>query len=258
MRSRTALPSHRGASEEIVLSEELTSRLNELSREAGVTLFITLLASYQLLLARYAGQEDVAVGSPIAGRNWEETEGLIGCFVNTLVLRTDLSGNPTVRELLARARRTAVEAYAHQDLPFDKLVEVLNPGRDLSVAPLFQVKLIIQNLPGEVLKISDLELSRMSQEAGVARFDIVFNISDTSEGVTGTVEYNTDLFDAATIKRMVSHFRILLESAVANPERRLSELSLLSEDERTDLWLQIDQHARATRLPIKEAADGEN
>src|SRR6185369_12821315 len=138
----------------------------------------------------------------------------------------------TFKELLRRVRETTLEAYTHQDLPFDKLVEVLNPGRDLSVAPLFQVKLIIQNLPAEVLTISDLELSRLSQGAGVARFDLIFNISDTREGVIGTVEYNTDLFDASTIKRMVSHFRVLLESAVANPERRLSELSLLSEDER--------------------------
>jgi hypothetical protein len=139
---------------------------------------------------------------------------MIGFFVNQLVLRTNMSGDPTFKELLRRVRETTLEAYTHQDLPFDKLVEVLNPGRDLSRAPLFQVKIIIQNLPREILKISDLELSRLSQEAGVARFDLVFNISDTREGVVGTVEYNTDLFDASTIKRMVSHFRALLESEV--------------------------------------------
>jgi len=231
-RPRPAVNTFRGALQPIVLNKNLTNAIKQLARSEDTTLFMTLMAAFQSLLHHYTGSEDIVVGTDIANRNRSETERMIGFFVNQLVLRTDMSGNPTFKELLRGVREKTLEAYTHQDLPFDKLVEVLNPDRDLSVAPIFQVKLIIQNLPGEVLKISDLELSRMSQEAGVARFDIVFNISDTSEGVTGTVEYNTDLFDAATIKRMVSHFRILLESAVANPERRLSELSLLSEEER--------------------------
>jgi len=231
-RPRPAVNTFRGALQPLVLNKNLTNAIKQLARSEDTTLFMTLMAAFQSLLHHYTGSEDIVVGTDIANRNRSETERMIGFFVNQLVLRTDMSGNPTFKELLRRVREKTLEAYTHQDLPFDKLVEVLNPDRDLSLAPIFQVKLIIQNLPGEVLQISDLELSRLSQEAGVARFDIVFNISDTREGVVGSVEYNTDLFDASTIKRMVSHFRVLLESAVANPERRLSELSLLSEDER--------------------------
>ena len=231
-RPRPAVQTFRGALQPLMLDKTLTSAIKELARSEDLTLFMVLLAGFQSLLHHYSGSEDIVIGTDIANRNRSETEKMIGFFVNQLVLRTDMSGNPTFKELLRRVRELTLEAYTHQDLPFDKLVEVLNPGRDLSVAPLFQVKIIIQNHPAEVLKISDLELSRLSQEAGVARFDFVFNVSDTREGVGGTVEYNTDLFDAATIKRMVGHFRNLLASAVANPERRLSELSLLGEDER--------------------------
>ena len=231
-RPRPAVQTYRGALQPLVLDKNLTNAIKQLARSEGATVFMTLMAAFQSLLHHYTSSEDIVVGTDIANRNRSETEKMIGFFVNQLVLRTNISGNPTFKELLRRVRETTLEAYTHQDLPFDKLVEVLNPGRDLSVAPLFQVKLIIQNLPAEVLKISDLELSRLSQGAGVARFDLIFNISDTREGVIGTVEYNTDLFDAATIKRMVRHFRALLDSAVANPERRLSQLSLLSEEER--------------------------
>jgi amino acid adenylation domain-containing protein len=231
-RPRPAVQTYRGALQPLILDKTLTSAIKQLARSENATLFMAFLAAFQSLLHRYTGSNDIVVGTDIANRNRGETEKMIGFFVNQLVIRTDMSGNPTFKELLGRVRETTLEAYTHQDLPFDKLVEVLNPGRDLSRTPLFQVKIIIQNTPREVLKISDLELSRLSQEAGVARFDLVLNISDTVEGVVGTVEYNTDLFDASTIKRMVNHFRMLLESAAADPERRLSQLSLLSKEER--------------------------
>ena len=178
---------------------------------AGVTLFMTLLAAFQTLLARYTGQEDIVVGSPIAGRTRVETEGLIGFFVNTLVLRTDLTGNPTFRTLLARVREVCLDAYAHQDVPFEKLVEELKPERTLSQSPLFQVMFVLQNAPRTTLALPGLTLTPLRVESGTAKFDLTVFVTATDAGLQTLAEYNTDLFDAATIDRLLGHFQTLLE-----------------------------------------------
>jgi len=242
-RPRPAVQSYQGATQYLSLSLELTQALESVSQTAGVTLFITLLAAFQTLLYRYSGQTDIAVGSPIANRNRSEIEGLIGFFVNSLVLRTDLSGNPMFRELLTRVREVALGAYAHQDLPFEKLVEELQPERDLNRNPLFQVVFALQNAPVEALELPGLTVSPLDVDPGTTRFDLEFHLS-TRSGSLGSLGsepsnklevlavYNTDLFDSATITRMLAHFEILLESIVANSEQRLADLPLLSEGDR--------------------------
>src|SRR5262249_20196900 len=162
-------------------------------------------------LHRYTGQDDIAVGSPIANRTRAETEGLIGFFVNTLVLRTDLAGDPTFRELLRRGQEGALGAYAHQDLPFEKLVEVLHPERNLSNSPLFQVMFILQNVPRSALELPGLTVSPVRVDRDMAKFDLTLALVEGTDGLRGTVEYNTDLFDAATIIRMLGHFQTVLE-----------------------------------------------
>jgi len=187
------------------------------------------------LLYRYTAQDDIIVGSPIAGRIRVDTEGLIGFFINNLVLRTDLSGNPTFRELLGRVREVALGAYTHQDIPFEKLVEELRPKRDLSRNPLFQVMFALQNTPRFDLKLPGLTLSPFEVDNGTARFDLTLFLAETDGGLTGAVRYSTDLFDAATITRMLGHFSTLLEGVVANPDQRLSDLPLLTNVERQQL-----------------------
>jgi len=189
-------------------------------------------------LHRYSGQTDIAVGSPIAGRNRAETEGLIGFFVNTLVLRTDLSGNPTFRELLGRVRETALGAYAHQDLPFEHLVADLQPVRDLSRSPLFQVLFVLQNVPLPTVPFADLKLSPLAVETGTAKFDLNLTVEETGHGLQGALTYNTDLFEAATITRLLGHFHTMLEGIVADPKRRLGELPLLTEAEQQQVLLE--------------------
>jgi amino acid adenylation domain-containing protein len=234
-RPRPVVQSFNGALESVVLPEPLTAALRELARREGVTLFMALVAGFKSLIHYYTGVEDMVVGTDVANRNRSETEGLIGFFINQLVLRTDLSGAPSFRELLGRVRETTLGAYAHQDLPFDKLVETLNPGRDLSRTPLFQVKIILQNAPREVLEVPGLEMSRVAQEAGFSRYDLALHLTDGGDALAGTAEYNTDLFDASTIKRMLRHFRTLLAEAVARPELALTQLPLLGEEERREL-----------------------
>ncbi len=237
-RPRPAVQTHRGARQELVLPKLLTEALKELSRREGVTLFMTLLAAFQVLLSRYSGQEDIAVGSPIAGRNRAEIEGLIGFFANTLVVRTDLSGDPTFKELLRRVREVALEAYDHQDVPFEKLVEELQPQRDTSRTPLFQVMLTLQNTPGKALELPGLRLTQQELERGTAKFDLTLSMVEGPEGLRGACEYNTDLFEAATITRMLGHLQTLLEGVVANPAQRLSTLPLLTEAERHQLLIE--------------------
>jgi len=237
-RPRPAAQSFRGAHQTFVLSNALTESLKALSRQEGVTLFTTLLAAFKTLLYRYTGQEDVVVGSPIANRNRSEIEGLIGFFVNTLVLRTDLSGNPTFRELLGRVREVTLGAHDHQDLPFEKLAEALQPERDLSHNPLFQVMFAFQNAPAEVLALPGLTVTPLEVESKAAQFDLTLSMEDMGRGLKGAVEYNTDLFDGATIERMIGHFETLLGGIVVNPEQRLSELPLLTEAERLQLLVE--------------------
>ncbi|MBD1908589.1 non-ribosomal peptide synthetase [Funiculus sociatus GB2-A5] len=241
-RPRPAVQSYRGATQLLQLPKSLSKALEALSQQEGVTLFMTLLAAFQTLLYRYTQQEDIAVGSPIANRNRSEIEGLIGFFVNSLVLRTNFNGNPTFRSLLSQVREVSLGAYAHQDLPFEKLVEELHPERNLNQNPLFQVVFALQNAPMSALELPDLTLSPLQfVDTETTRFDLEFHLweqkennglgVDSSEGISGFVVYSTDLFDAVTINRMLGHFQILLEGIVANPEQRVAELPILSEAE---------------------------
>ena len=228
---RPAVQTHRGGRRSLTLSESLTRELKELSRQEGTTLFMVLLGALQVLLSRYSGQEDVAIGTPIAGRTRAETEELIGFFVNTLVMRTDLSGDPSFREVLSRVRETALGAYDHQDLPFEKLVEELQPERDLSRVPLSQVFFALQNMPQEDLKLPDLAVERQKIESGSVKFDLSFFLSEEEQGLNGRLVYNADIFDDTTIERMIGHLQTLLYGIVQDPDRRLSGLPLLDEAE---------------------------
>jgi amino acid adenylation domain-containing protein len=193
---------------------------------------MTLLAAFDVLLWRYTGQDDIVVGTPIAGRNRAEIENLIGFFVNTLVLRSDLSGDPTFLELLKRVRETALGAYAHQDLPFEKLVEELQPERSLSHHPLFQVMFVLQNAPLGEVKLPGLSLSPLGNERPVAKFDLNLHFGETEDGLVGHLYYNRDLFDASTAEQIVSHYKNLLQAVAMSPEARLSRLPLMSDAER--------------------------
>ena len=243
-RPRPTMQSFRGARQSVELSTELTQGLKTLSRKEGVTLYMTLLAAFQTLLHRYTGQDDIVVGSPIANRNRIEIEGLIGFFVNTLVLRTDHSGNPTFRELLRRVREMALEAYAHQDLPFEKLVEELRPDRDLSRSPLFQVMFVFQNAPARELSFKGLNVSPVRVAGETAKFDLTLSVNEVPAGLRASLQYSTDLFDEATITRLLGHFEILLEGIVANPEQRISELPLLTEAEKHQLLVEWNDTKR--------------
>jgi amino acid adenylation domain-containing protein len=230
-RPRPAVPSYRGATEAVELSAELTEGLRELSRKSGVTLFMTLLGGFQTLLWRYSAQDDIVVGADMANRNRREVEGIIGFFVNMLVMRTSLAGDPTYVELLGRVREVALGAYAHQDLPFDKLVEELVGDRDSSYNPLFQVALVLQNTPMSALELPGVTISPFPIDTGTVPFDLVLSLSESSTGIEGTLSYSVDLFDRETIQRMLRHLQKLLESVIQDPEQRLSDLSLLDEEE---------------------------
>ncbi|MBG1265874.1 non-ribosomal peptide synthase/polyketide synthase, partial [Nostoc sp. WHI] len=237
-RPRPAVQTFAGATQQFTLSIELTQRLTKLSREQGVTLFMTLLAAFDTLLYRYTEQEDILVGTPIANRDRTEIEGLIGFFVNTLVLRTDLSGNPSFSELLTRVRQMAMEAYSHQDLPFEMLVEALQPERDLSHAPLFQVDFLLQNDPLSQVELTGLTVNSLPIENATAKFDLTLAMENTATGLVGVWEYNTDLFDDSTIARMTGNFVTMLEAIVANPQERISQLPMLTEVEQRQLLVE--------------------
>ncbi len=231
-RPRPSVPTFRGAWESLHLSAELSQKLETLSHREGVTLFMTLLAAFLVLLQRYTGQDDIVVGTDIANRNRSETENLIGFFVNQLVLRTDLSGNPTFRELLNRVRDVALGAYAHQDLPFEKLVEELQPERDISRNPLFQVMFILQNAPMPTLELPGLTLQPLTIEQETSVFDLSLIFTKAEENrIQVLCRYNTDLFDATTIARMLRHLERVLSSAAAQPEARIGALNMLTEEE---------------------------
>jgi amino acid adenylation domain-containing protein len=237
-RPRPAVQTFAGAYQEFTLSLDLSDRLAQLSQQQGVTLFMTLLAAYDTLLYRYTGMADILVGTPIANRNRGETEGLIGFFVNTLVMRTDLSLNPSFSELLTRVREMALSAYAHQDLPFEMLVEVLQPQRNLSHTALFQVAFVFQNAPMSQVELTGLTISDLPTESVTAKFDLTLAIAKTATGLVGAWEYNTDLFDASTIERLSGHFVTLLEAIVANPSERIDQLPMLTEVEQQQLLIE--------------------
>ncbi|MET0396637.1 MAG: non-ribosomal peptide synthase/polyketide synthase [Longimicrobiaceae bacterium] len=230
---RAVRQSPRAASHAVALPPGLSDGLRALSRRAGTTLFMTLLAGWQALLATYSGQEDVVVGSPVAGRTRRETEGLIGFFVNMLALRADVSGDPTWTGLLGRVHETALGAYAHQDLPFERLVEELGVERSLVHTPVFQATFALeQSAAGERLELGELGVAPFGAGGGAARFDLELVLADTGDGVGGALGYREALFEAATVARMAGHLQAVLEAMAAEPDGRLAGLALLSGAER--------------------------
>ncbi|HEY9404500.1 MAG TPA: amino acid adenylation domain-containing protein [Pyrinomonadaceae bacterium] len=221
----------RGATQTLTLSRQVTQALKNISRREGTTLFMTLLAAFKTLLHRLAGQEDIVVGTGIANRNRAETEGLIGFFVNQLVLRTDLSGNPNFRELLARVREVTLGAYAHQNLPFEKVVEVLRPERRLDRAPLFQTVFVMQNAPSATLELPGLTLNPLRIEKGTAHVDLTLSITETEQGLFAAMEYNTDLFSDRYITLMLKHFEALASGIAVHPEDRLLDFPLGADEQ---------------------------
>lgn len=234
-RPRPSIQSFRGSLEHFIVAEDLVRGLRELCKQEGATMFMVLLAAFQTLLHRYAEQDVIVVGTPIAGRNRQELEGLIGFFINTLVMRADFRDDLRFRQLLAQVKETALSAYAHQDFPFDKLVEELQPQRDLSHMPIIQAMFALQNTPDEAIELPGLTMKPMNVESGTARFDLSLNVWENGPALTGHLSYRTDLFDAATIKRMLTHFRTLLESIANHPDEHVAALSILLEDERRQL-----------------------
>jgi amino acid adenylation domain-containing protein len=227
-RPRPSIQTYSGARQTLFLDGRLVGGLRLVGQENNATLFMTLLASFQVLLSRYSGQDDISVGTPIAGRTQIELEPLIGMFVNMLIMRSRVDSRVSFRQLLSHVRETALGAYAHQHLPFEKLIEALRPSRDLSRTPLIQAMLILHNEPDEPLAAPALDIERIVHDSETSKFDVTLSLSERDSGLAGFVEYNTDLFDAETIARMVDHFIVLLGSITANPGARISSLSLLS------------------------------
>ncbi|WP_366934966.1 non-ribosomal peptide synthase/polyketide synthase [Pyxidicoccus fallax] len=242
-RPRTHHAAPRGATAPVVLSRELSEAVEALCNREGITPFMLFLSAFHLLLSRYSGQEDISVGSPVAGRNQSELEDVVGFFLNTLVLRTRLEGDPTVRELLGRVRETALGAFAHQHVPFEQL----QPMRDMRQAPLFRTMFILQNAPSSELSLPGLSLRWGRPEEHVSKFDLTLALGRSAEGFTGELDYSADLFDASTAERLVRHLRALVEAMVAGPEQRLSTLQLLSAEERQRLL--VDWSANPAPFP---------
>jgi non-ribosomal peptide synthetase component F len=243
-RERPEVQSYRGKIQTWRVKEGIGGRLQELSREERVTPFMVLLGVLQVLLSWYSGENDVVVGTPVANRNRVETEGLIGFFVNTLVLRTDVSGNPSFRELLQRIRETALGAYAHQDVPFERLVQELRPERSLSTNPLFQVMFTLQNFPGGDIDLSRLKMRQVPIYQETAKFDLTIALQTEGERLRGYFEYNTDLFDDSTMERLGRHYERMLEGVIANAGQKIAELPWLTEEERRQV---VEQWNRTER-----------
>ncbi|WP_420126425.1 amino acid adenylation domain-containing protein [Longimicrobium sp.] len=236
---RPAVQTYRGATVPVQLSLELLERIQRLGRGEGTTLYMTLLAAFQVLLGKYSGSDDIVVGSPIAGRTRREVEELIGFFVNTLVLRTDLGGDPSFRALLGRVRQATLGAYEHQEVPFEKLVAELSPERSLSHSPLFQVMFALQDAGGGAGALPGLKAGGAGAAMEVAKFDLSLTLAATPQGLRGELNYSTDLFERGTAERMLGHLERVLEQVGADPDVRLSELELLGETERAlvlDEW----------------------
>jgi amino acid adenylation domain-containing protein len=232
---RPAAETFRGARRPLTLAPDLAAGIAALARAQGATPFMVLLAAFAALLGRLSGQEDLAVGSPVAGRARPEIEPLIGLFLNTVALRADLAGDPAFIALLARTRETALAAFAAQDLPFERLVDALRPERSLGRSPLFQVLFVLQNQATAPLRLADLEIRPVEIDPGIARFDLALSLTALDGGLAGYLEHRTDLFDAATAERWAGHLTTLLAGAVADPARRLGDLPLLTAAERTAL-----------------------
>jgi amino acid adenylation domain len=248
-RPRPAMQSFRGASESFTLGRPVVAKLKALAQQEGATLFMVLLAAFKVLLQRYTGRDDIVIGSPIANRNRPEIEGIIGFFVNTLILRTNLSRKPTFRELLRRVREVTLNAYSHQDLPFEKLVEEIKPERRMNHNPLFQVMFVFQNLPTQ----GQVAASPTAPEVatGTAKFDLTLMLMEMQDGLSGVIEYNTDIFDAPRIRRAARHLTNLIEAIAQSPDRRIYDLPLLSAEERKQLlieWNRTDQTFPVARV----------
>jgi amino acid adenylation domain-containing protein len=249
-RPRPRLQSYRGAAESARIPRSLLEELKALSQREKTSLFVTLLAAFKALLLRYTGQADIAIGTLIAGRHRSETEGLIGFFVNTLVMHTDLSGDPSFLAALRRVRESYLGAHAHQDVPFEKLVDEVHPQRDLSRNPLFQVLFVLQNAPLSQRTLPGLALSTIELDTGTAKFDLALFAAEGEQGLTLSIEYNTDLFEVATIQRILAHFQTLVAGILDNPQACLSALPLLTpaeQDQILHIW-------NATQAPYPRGA----
>jgi amino acid adenylation domain-containing protein len=242
-RPRPAQRTARGGLQRLTLPMQLANRLREISRAANATMYMTLLAAFQTLLWRHTGAEDIVVGSATAGRREVEQESLVGFFVNTLTLRTKVSGAMTFSDLLERVREVALEAYAHQDIPFEKLIEELNLPRSLNHTPLFQVLFIMQNIPKQIFELPGLTLDELEFDIGTAKTDLTLEVAETDEGLYCALEYSTDLFEPATATRLLGRFRTLLEGIAADPQQRLSALPLLETSERQQLLVEWNDTA---------------
>ena len=250
-RPRPAVLTFQGAREFVELDAELLKSLKELSRKQDVTLFMLLLAAFKILLYRYGGEADIVVGTPVADRRQVEVEPLIGFFINTLVLRTDLSGNPAFSELLQRVATVALEAYRHQDIPFQKLVEYIGASHNLNRNPLIQTMMVLENAPFANLEFSGADVAAVPMDIGTAIADLVFSFMEVDGQLKGFVEYSTDLFDKATIQRLFGHYETLLKAIVQNPEKDIDSLTLFPAEEQTKLLL---EWSFTERQPIGEAA----
>ena len=250
-RPRPPVQSFDGATQPVSVPADVVARLDDLARASGATLFMVLTAALASVLHRHASQDDVLLATPVAGRNRSEIEGLIAFFVNTLVLRTDCSGNPSFRELLERVRRTALDAYAHQDLPFEKLVEELNPERDLSHLPLAQVMLVLQTAPSDLPSLTGIEATPYPLAEDMAPYDVTVELRSGAAGLEGSFLYNTDLFDPTTVETLVTHLERFLETVARAPGTRIDDVSLLEPEEVDRLvhgW--VDDRPELTGRPL--------
>ena len=249
--ARPAVPSYRGSTEKVYIGKELSEDLKRLGQLEEATLFMTLMAAFKALLMRYSGGEDLSVGTSIAGRTQRRLEGMVGYFVNTLVMRTNLGGNPSFRELVNREKDVALEAYARQEAPFEKLVEEINPERDLSRNPLFQVMMVLQNTRQDRTQLKGLKVTKIEEAAGVAKFDLTLELAAGPEGITGCLEYSRDLYEEETIRRMARHYERVVKEAARDAERGIREIDLMSAAEKrqiTETWNNTEQEYREARL----------
>ncbi|GAX45364.1 non-ribosomal peptide synthase [Tolypothrix sp. NIES-4075] len=242
-RPRPSVQSYRGEAQTFILDQSLTKKLQQLSQTFGTTLFMTLLTAFSTLLYRYSNQEDIVIGSPIANRNRAEIESLIGFIANVLVLRVRFENNPSFAQLLEQVREVTLQGYAHQDVPFEQVVEALQPEHSLSYSPLYQVMFVFQNVPKQPLVLPGVTLKPFTTETQTAKFDLSLMIEENEEGLIGIWKYNTDLFNKETIARMTEHFQILLSAIVTDPQQPVSQLPLLSEQERSQLVVEWNQTA---------------
>lgn len=249
-RPRPAVQTFRGGTLTLNLSATLTEGLRQTGQREGATLFMTLFGAFAVLLGRYARQTDLVIGAPIAGRTRVQLENLIGFFVNMLPMRADLSGNPPFRELLRRLRATAIEAYAHEEVPFERIVEELRPERQAGRAPLVQVAFVLQNTPGRDVRLPGLTVTTNEVWTETAKLDLTLMVSETPQGLSATLEYNADLYERATAARLLGHWKVLLEGIVADPAQRIGQLPLLTPPERRQLL--VDWNATARTYPRDE------